>query len=103
MDILWLGQPECHDANLVGGKAANLSPLVASYRVPPGFCLTTEVFGRWMATATRDETEQSSWTMPLALYEELAMAYQDLAQHCGVADPAVAVRSSAADEDSAGG
>jgi pyruvate,water dikinase len=30
------------------------------------------------------------------------MAYQDLARRCGVADPAVAVRSSAVDEDSAG-
>ncbi len=35
------------------------------------------------------------------MYERLATAYQGLAQLCGVANPAVAVRSSAADEDSA--
>lgn len=101
MDILWLGQPECHDADLVGGKAANLSLLSVRHRVPPGFCLTTEVFGLWMAMASRDETELSSGTLPSTLHEELAMAYQDLARRCGVADPPVAVRSSAVDEDSA--
>jgi len=102
MDILWLGQPECHDAHLVGGKAANLSLLAASHRVPPGFCLTTEAFGRWMAMAARDETELSSGTLPSTLHEELAQAYQDLARRCGVVDPPVAVRSSGVDEDSAG-
>ena len=102
MDILWLGQPECHDAHLVGGKAANLSLLAANHRVPPGFCLTTEAFGRWMAMAARDETELFSGTLPSTLHEELAKAYQDLARRCGVADPPVAVRSSAVDEDSAG-
>ena len=101
MDILWLGQPECQDGRLVGGKAANLNLLAASHRVPPGFCLTTEVFRRWMAMAARDETELPPGTLPLALYEPLIMAYQDLAHRCGVADLAVAVRSSAVDEDSA--
>ena len=101
MDILWLGQPECQDARLVGGKAANLSLLAASHRVPPGFCLTTEVFRRWMPMAARDETELPPGTLPLALYEPLIMAYQDLAHRCGVADLPVAVRSSAVDEDSA--
>ena len=101
MDILWLGQPECHDAKLVGGKAANLSALVTSHRVPAGFCLSTEVFGRWMAKAAWDATKLSSSTMSPGLYEKLAMAYQDLAQICGVAEPAVAVRSSAPDEDGA--
>jgi phosphoenolpyruvate synthase/pyruvate phosphate dikinase len=101
MDILWLGQRECQDARLVGGKAANLSLLAADHRVPSGFCLTTEVFGRWMAMAARDETELPPGILPPALYERLAMAYRDLARRCGVADPAVAVRSSAVDEDSA--
>ena len=101
MDILWLGQPECSDARLVGGKAANLSPLAAKLRVPPGFCLTTEVFSQWVALAARDNMELSSETLPPTLHEALAIAYQDLARLCGVADPAVAVRSSAVDEDGA--
>ncbi len=102
MDILWLGQPDCHDARLAGGKAANLSLLAANHRVPPGFCLTTEAFGRWMAMAARDETKLSSGTLPSTLHEELALAYQDLARRCGVVDPPVAVRSSGVDEDSVG-
>lgn len=102
MDILWLGELECHEPHLVGGKAANLSLLAATHRVPPGFCLTTEVFGRWMATGTQDETDLSSITLSPSLYETLALAYQDLARRCGVVDPPVAVRSSGVDEDSAG-
>ena len=102
MDILWLGQRECHDAHLVGGKAANLSRLAAVHRVLPGFCLIIEVFGRWMAMAAGDDPEISSGTFPSSLHQELAMAYQDLARRCGIADPPVAVRSSALDEDSAG-
>jgi len=101
MEIIWLGQPECGDARLVGGKAANLSPLVSRHRVPPGFCLTTEGFPHWMAVAARYKTELPSGTLPPTLYEALAMAYQDLARRCDVADPAVAVRSSAVDEDGA--
>ncbi len=101
MDIIWLGQPECGDACLVGGKAANLSPLAFGHRVPPGFCLTTEVFAHWMVVAARYKTELSSEILPPTLYEALAMAYQDLARRCDVADPAVAVRSSAVDEDGA--
>src|SRR5262249_51617996 len=41
--IVWLGDPACHDASLVGGKAANLSRLAARHPVPPGFCLTAAV------------------------------------------------------------
>ena len=101
MDVLWLGQPECRNAELVGGKAANLSPLAAGYQVPPGFCLTTEASAQWMALAARDKTELSLGTLPPTLHTTLSMAYRDLARRCGVTDPAVAVRSSAVDEDGA--
>ena len=101
MDILWLGQPECHDAALVGGKAANLSLLAAGHHVPLGFCLTTEAFGRWVAMAGWDEREIFSGTLPSTVYESLAMAYLHLARQQGVDDLAVAVRSSAVDEDGA--
>ena len=84
MAILWLGDADCHDRDRVGGKAAYLSRLVASpagHAIPPGFCLTVANGG--------DATG------------ELARAYAALADRCGVAEPAVAVRSSALDEDGA--
>ncbi len=37
MEILWLGHTDCHEINLVGGKAANLSRLTAGHRIPPDF------------------------------------------------------------------
>ena len=47
MDVVWLGDPACHDLSLVGGKAVQLSRLAsAGYRVPPGFCLTTDFVER---------------------------------------------------------
>lgn len=84
MAILWLGDAACHDRDRVGGKAAYLSQLAAGpggHAVPPGFCLTLPCDGD-----------------PL---RELAAAYAALAARCGVADPPVAVRSSALDEDGA--
>lgn len=92
--LLWLGEPACHDPSLVGGKAANLSRLAAEHRVPPGFCLTTAAFRRWTSTGYRSEL-----AAPPALRALVASAYQALAEQCGVAEPRVAVRSSAADED----
>jgi hypothetical protein len=38
-DILWLGEPACHDRTVVGRKAANLSRLTATHRVPPASVL----------------------------------------------------------------
>ncbi len=92
MDIVWLGEPECHNLALVGGKAANLSLLAASYRVPPGFCLTTSAFERWKPLG--------AMSMPRDLYGQLARAYRELAGRAGGGEPGVAVRSSAVDEDS---
>lgn len=84
MATLWLGDAACHDRNAVGGKAAYLSQLVAApvgHAVPPGFCLIPG-----------DHDDPAS---------ELAAAYAALAARCGCPDPAVAVRSSALDEDGA--
>lgn len=79
----WLGDPDCWDSAVVGGKVAHLSRLSADFRVPPGFCvITTSVGG-----AQIDE-------------EALASAYRELGARCGQPDPPVAVRSSAVDEDS---
>jgi pyruvate,water dikinase len=90
MPILWLDQPECEDVERVGGKVAHLSHLAGQHRVPPGFCLTTAAFGRWTPQAT---------SFPRELYDEVAAAYDALAQQCRESRPPVAVRSSAIDED----
>ena len=44
MNILWLGDLDCDQVALVGGKTAHLSRLAAIHRVPSGFCLTTATF-----------------------------------------------------------
>jgi pyruvate,water dikinase len=88
--IVWLGDPACHDLALVGGKAANLSRLAARHRVPPGFCLTA---------ATYDSPAAEDGALPPPLRAEVRAAYTALGERCGLAAPAVAVRSSALDED----
>lgn len=84
MNIVWLDTPACRDAAHVGGKAASLGKLAATYPVPPGFCLAAT------HTITR---------LPLADYGDLTLAYYRLGERCGVHHPPVAVRSSAVDED----
>ncbi len=79
LTVVWLGEPACSNSMLVGGKAANLSRLAATHRVPPGFCLPAQ------AQLSR---------------ADITLAYRELADRCGTPDPAVAVRSSALDEDS---
>ncbi len=101
MEILWLGHPDCHDINRVGAKAANLSRLKASHNIPPGFCVTTEAYARWVQQEGAGKPPRPPQWMPPALYKDLAAAYQALAERCGISDPSVAVRSSGVDEDSA--
>ncbi len=83
MEILWLGDLECHNPARTGGKAANLSKLAATYPVPAGFCLPVSE----QDTAIRVQVK------------DLEAAYLELAQRCGLDEPPVAVRSSAVDED----
>jgi pyruvate, water dikinase len=67
---------------LVGGKCANLGELTqAGFPVPPGFAVTT-------AAHERDDIAPA-----------VAEAYAELARQVGLADPPVAVRSSAIAED----
>jgi pyruvate,water dikinase len=88
MHIVWLGEPACERLSLVGGKAANLSKLAALQRVPPGFCVTTEAY------------EQGADPRGFQnLAGLIGAAYHELAQRTGLAEPSVAVRSSAVDED----
>ncbi len=95
MNLVWLGQPECHNISVAGGKAANLSRLTAEFPVPPGFCLTTAAFAQWIPD--RDEAD-----LPTETRDILKNAYQTLAEYCGTEKPKVAVRSSAVNEDGHG-
>src|SRR5262245_54767223 len=99
--ICWLGQAECHDSALVGGKAAHLSQLSAAVRVPPGFCLTTAAFDHAALDGHDEEViaQSRDGRIDDALYEALAQAYVQLGERCGQVAPSVAVRSSAVDED----
>jgi phosphoenolpyruvate synthase/pyruvate phosphate dikinase len=91
MHILWLDDPGCHDPQLVGGKAAQLARLAAGFDVPYGFCVPAPM----LAHLDADDSFSAS------LQAAITTAYQTLAPRAGVADPPVAVRSSALDEDSA--
>jgi phosphoenolpyruvate synthase/pyruvate phosphate dikinase len=87
MNLLWLGDPKSFDAELVGGKAANLSRLARKYpRVPDGFSLPVTVM---------DEAH------PLDLRNEITAAISDLMACHSLDDFVAAVRSSAVDEDGA--
>jgi pyruvate,water dikinase len=93
MELIWLGQPACHNLTLVGGKVSHLSGLAADYPVPPGFCLTTTAFDQWALT------NHNTTGIPPAINDILVTAYHTLAEQCQVVEPSVAVRSSAVDED----
>lgn len=88
--VLPLGAADAARPPLVGGKAAALSRLAADFPVPPGFCVTTAAHA--LAPGPLP---------PAVVVRAVAEAYANLAARCGTADPAVAVRSSAVDEDGA--
>lgn len=85
MNVYWLDSFECRDPARFGGKAANLARLAAEHPVPPGFCLAAGGAGATVLSP--------------AARAEVAAAYAELGRRCGGADLAVAVRSSAVDED----
>jgi pyruvate,water dikinase len=74
--VLWLEDPAAADAARAGGKAAALAALAGRHPVPAGFVVAGPV-------------------SPAAV----AAAYAELGARAGEAEPVVAVRSSAADED----
>jgi pyruvate,water dikinase len=86
-NVVWLGD---RDAALrpIGGKAAQLSLLSGLHRVPPGFCITADAFGPGRGHQLSPEQRG-----------EIAASYEWLAERTGIAEPRVAVRSSAIDED----
>src|SRR5712691_12274102 len=101
MEILWLGHSDCHDVTRAGAKAAHLSRLAAAYRIPPGFCISAAAYAQWAGCTGDGHPALPTPSIPPALYNAMASAYRDLSTMCGGADPSVAVRSSAVDEDGA--
>jgi pyruvate, water dikinase len=97
MQIVWFGESECDRVALVGGKAANLSRLAAAYPVPPGFCLTALAAQHALERAPQEG--DADLPLPAALHQALAAAYRALGERTNSAEPSVAVRSSAVDED----
>jgi pyruvate,water dikinase len=84
-NVVWLGD---RDAALqsIGGKASQLSRLAGFHRVPPGFAISAWSFG-------------SGQQLSSELRDQIATSYRQLAERTGEAEPRVAVRSSAIDED----
>jgi pyruvate,water dikinase len=81
LKIVWLGDDGSDDPARVGGKTAGLAPHARRHPVPPAFCLPV---------GSR------------ATGADIAAAYAALGERAGQAEPAVAVRSSAVDEDGSG-
>ena len=96
MRVIALGETESLDASAVGHKAANLARFAANYRVPPAFCLSTSVYDELQAAVFPAGTAERA-----ALRAGVADGYGRLAARVGEPEPRVAVRSSAAGEDSA--
>lgn len=83
--IRWLGNDDCHHDSIVGGKAASLSRLASMHTVPPGFAIAA--------------MPAAGPAMADTLLQAVEHAYRGLGERCGTSHPAVAVRSSALDED----
>lgn len=81
--IAWLGTDAAVRTESAGAKTAQLSRFATRHRVPPGFCLTADA---------DDAT-------PGSVREALIEAWNQLITLVGAPDIAVAVRSSAIDED----
>ncbi|KPA18169.1 phosphoenolpyruvate synthase [Candidatus Magnetomorum sp. HK-1] len=90
--ILWLGEQLCNDILLVGAKAANLSPMVENYPIPPGFSVASSFFKGFDKQFNIDRITDK-------LSPIVADAYKKLGEKCNLKEPSVAVRSSAIDED----
>lgn len=86
--ITWLGDRDCHDVRLSGGKASALSRLAEWHSVPPGFCITSGAL--------------SGLTPPFSLPEQLRAAVSSAYAALSGETPAVAIRSSSVDEDGIG-
>lgn len=76
MTVLWLGDEDCHEIQRVGGKAVNLSRLAAGYRVPVGFCITSDLYLQWLNEGGQNPA--ASLELPQNLREVVAREYQEM-------------------------
>lgn len=88
-DIVWLDDVAGHDVLLTGAKAAHLGRLSTLHCIPSGFSLTVSAYRR-VGELGRLTPE---------LRNAVADAYALLGERSTLSEPAVAVRSSAIDED----
>jgi pyruvate, water dikinase len=115
------GEPACRDPDRYGGKAAGLAELAsAGLPVPAGFAVSAEAYHEFLdasglrsvvdlalASAPDESAARhiapavAAAAVPAAVAEEIRERYRLLCRETGVADVAVAVRSSATAEDSA--
>ncbi len=93
MYIEWLGQSDCHLCSRTGGKAAQLSRLVADYSIPPGYCVTAAAFELWNGSALKTNG------LPPELRAPIMAAYAELGALRDLSEMPVAVRSSSLIED----
>lgn len=94
MNILFFDQPGADEAAIYGGKAASLGRLAATAQVPPGFSIPADAYRSWLESDARE--------IPDAIAVEIRHAYAALEVKSDTKKVAVAVRSSAIDEDGAG-
>jgi pyruvate, water dikinase len=123
--IVQLTDERASDAALVGGKVTGLARLSAlGARVPPAFAVGVTAFHRWLdSSGNRDRVQDlvdgrrgtgsaaglgdaigellATAAVPPDVAADILAGYRGLAERLGAADPAVAVRSSATNEDSA--
>ena len=126
--VIWFEDLSRGDVAVVGGKNASLGEMVqklgaSGIRVPPGFATTAEAHRGYLAGNALDgrigdllaRLEDGRLTLPHAgaaireavaggeipvgLRDEVLAAYRELGRRVRVAEPAVAVRSSATAED----
>lgn len=93
MEIVWLDHEWSRDVTKVGGKGASLGRLADGFTVPPAFNMSVDAFARWGESRFSDDGP------PADMLEAVKDAYAKLGVLCGSDEPAVAVRSSAVDED----
>lgn len=118
---------DCSDPALVGGKAAGLGALIRhGFRVPAGFCLTTEAYRAALLASSFDARQHwaeliriggserdrlldncrarlASLALSLPVLGSLDAELDQLAREAGAGDFRWAVRSSATDEDATDG
>ncbi len=93
LEIVWLDHEWSRDVTKVGGKGASLGRLADGFTVPPAFSMSVDAFARWGECRLDDSGP------PQDMVEMVREAYAQLGVLCGTDEPAVAVRSSAVDED----